>query len=184
MSDKKKHEEPLLPKEDTAQPAPAEPVAAEPVAEPAPVEKTPEELLAAKNAELSDKLLRTMAEYDNFRKRSQRERESIYPQATANAVTQFVPILDTFERALATPCADEEFKKGVDMIHGQFKEILAKQGVEEFGASGDAFDPAIHNAVMHIDDETLETNVVVEVFQRGYRMGERIIRHAMVKVAN
>lgn len=147
-------------------------------------EKSEEELLGEKLAELNDKLLRTMAEYDNFRKRSQREREAIYPQATATTVSQFIPILDTFDRALEAPCADEEFKKGVEMIFHNFKETLTKLGVAEFGAAGDLFDPEMHNAVMHIEDETLEPNTVAEVFQKGYKLGDRIVRHAMVKVAN
>lgn len=133
---------------------------------------------------VNDRLLRTMAEYDNFRRRSQREKESIYPQATAAAVAQFVPILDTFDRALQAPCTDEEFKKGVEMILTNFKEVLAKLGVEEFAAVGDVFNPEMHNAVMHVEDDSLEAGVIAEVFQKGYRIGDRIVRHAMVKVAN
>jgi len=110
----------------------------EPTGEPKPEEPKPEktepQLLQEKVDELNDRLLRTMAEYDNFRKRSQKEKEAIYPQATAAAVAQFVPILDTFDRALSAPCADEEFKKGVEMILQNFKDVLAKMGVEEFGA--------------------------------------------------
>ena len=151
---------------------------------PAEPEKTPEQLLQEEVDQLSDKLLRTMAEYDNFRKRSQRERDAIYPQATASAVGQFVPILDTFERALSAPCSDEEFKKGVEMILQNFKETLEKLGVESFGEAGETFDPNLHNAVMHIEDPEKGEGVIVEVFQRGYKMGDRIIRHAMVQVAN
>lgn len=147
-------------------------------------EKTEAELMGEKLAELNDRLLRTMAEYDNFRKRSQREKESIYPQATANAVTQFVPIIDTFERALSAPCSDAEFKKGVEMILQHFKDALSKLGVEEFGAAGEAFNPELHNAVVHVDDEAFEANVIAEVFQKGYKLGDRVVRHAMVKVAN
>ena len=128
--------------------------------------------------------LRVLAEYDNFRKRSQKEKEAIYPQATAAAVAQFVPILDTFDRALSAPCADEEFKKGVEMILQNFKDVLAKMGVEEFGAPGEQFDPECHNEVMHIEDESFAENSIVEVFQKGYRIGDRVVRHAMVKVAN
>lgn len=172
-----------------------EPVEQEPQAQDVP-EETPaqeqtaqeeqdgEAKLQAQVADLNDRLLRTMAEYDNFRKRSQREKESIYPQATAAAVAQFVPVADTIERALAAPCADEEYKKGVEMILQNFNDILAKMGVEAFGAPGDTFDPQVHNAVMHIEDEAVGAGSIVEVFQKGYRLGERIIRHAMVKVAN
>lgn len=150
--------------------------------------ETPEKSEAEKLQEqvdtLNERLLRTMAEYDNFRRRSQREKESIYPQATAAAVAQFVPILDTFDRALGSPCTDEDFKKGVEMILANFKEVLKKLGVEEFAEVGDAFDPEMHNAVMHVEDDSMEAGVIAEVFQKGYRLGERIVRHAMVKVAN
>ena len=147
-------------------------------------EKSETELLSEKVNELQDKLMRTMAEYDNFRKRSQREKEAIYPQATAAAVAKFVPILDTFNRALGSPCADEEFKKGVEMILHNFIETLTALGVEEFAEAGDPFNPEMHNAVMHIEDENAGQSVIVEVFQRGYKLGDRIVRHAMVKVAN
>lgn len=149
-----------------------------------PQEKTEAEKLQEQVDSLNDRLLRTMAEYDNFRRRSQREKEAIYPQATAAAVSQLVPILDTFDRALGAPCSDEEFKKGVEMILANFKEVLGKLGVEEFAEAGEPFDPEIHNAVMHVEDDSLESGVIVEVFQKGYRLGDRIIRHAMVKVAN
>lgn len=152
--------------------------------EPAEPEKTETELLQEQIEELKDQLLRTMAEYSNFRNRSQREKDAIYPQATAAAVSQFLPLLDNFERALAAPCSDENFKKGIDMLHHAFLETLKKLGVEEFGEAGEEFDPERHNAVMHIDDESMGTNVIVEVFQKGYRLGDRIVRHAMVKVAN
>ena len=95
-----------------------------------------------------------------------------------------MPVADTIERALAAPCADEEYKKGVEMILQNFNDILAKMGVEAFGAPGDTFDPQVHNAVMHIEDEAAGAGSIVEVFQKGYRLGERIIWHAMVKVAN
>lgn len=152
--------------------------------EPPQPEKNPGELLEEQVSQLNDRLLRTMAEYDNFRKRSQREKEAIYPQATAAAVAQFAPIIDTFERALSAPCSDVEFKKGVEMILQNFKDVLFRLGVEEFGAAGEPFDPGMHNAVVHIEDESLEANTIVEVFQKGYRLGDRIVRHAMVKVAN
>lgn len=189
MSQENKHEkldpeqkQTVLEQEDT-QKAQTEPTGEAKPEEPKP-EKTETELLQEKVDELNDRLLRTMAEYDNFRKRSQKEKEAIYPQATAAAVAQFVPILDTFDRALSAPCADEEFKKGIEMILQNFKEVLAKMGVEEFGAPGEQFDPERHNAVMHIEDDSFAENSIVEVFQRGYRIGDRVVRHAMVKVAN
>lgn len=147
-------------------------------------EKAEAEKLQEQIEALNDRLLRTMAEYDNFRRRSQREKEAIYPQATAAAVAQFVPILDTFDRALGAPCSDMEFKKGVEMILTNFKEVLKKLGVEEFAEAGEPFNPEMHNAVMHVEDDSQEAGVIAEVFQKGYRMGDRIIRHAMVKVAN
>ena len=133
---------------------------------------------------LNDKYLRLMAEYDNFRKRSQREREAIYPEATAAAAAAFLPVADNFERALAAECADAEYKKGTELVFQSLKDSFAKLNVETFGEPGDKFDPNCHNAVMHIDDENIEVETVVEVFQKGYRRGDKIIRHAMVKVAN
>lgn len=150
---------------------------------PAP-EKSEAELLREQVDSLNDRLLRTMAEYDNFRKRSVREKEAIYPQATAAAVAQFLPVVDTIERALSAPCGDAEYKKGVEMILQNFKGVFTKLGVEEFGTEGDVFSPDFHNAVMHVEDENAEAGVIVEVFQKGYKLGDRIIRHAMVKVAN
>ncbi len=152
--------------------------------EPQAPEKTQEQLLQEQVDSLNDQLLRTMAEYDNFRKRSQREKESIYPQATASAVSQFLPVLDAFERAMEAPCTDGEFKKGVEMILHNFRECLGKLGVEAYGQPGDPFDPQLHNAVAHVEDDSVGAGEIVEVFQRGYRLGERVIRHAMVKVAN
>ncbi len=134
---------------------------------------------------LNDKLLRTLAEYDNFRKRSVKEKEAIYPEAAAEAVAKFLPVLDSMERAAGFACADEEYKKGVDMIIHSFYEALTAAGVEEIPAkAGEPFDPALHNAVMHIEDENLEAGVIAQVFQKGYRLGDRVIRHTMVQVAN
>lgn len=149
-----------------------------------PAEKSESELLKEQVANLNDQLLRTMAEYDNFRRRSQREKDGIYPMATANTVAQFVPVLDTFDRALDAPCSDEEFKKGIVMIRQNFMDILEKLGVEAFGEAGDPFSPELFEAVMHVEDAEYADNVVVEVFQKGYKMGDRVIRHAVVKVAN
>ena len=147
-------------------------------------QKTQAELLQEKVDSLNEQLLRTVAEYDNFRKRSQREKESIYPQAVSQTVEKFLPIIDTVERALAIECSDAEFKKGIEMILQNFKDVLQKLGVEEFGKVGEQFDPERHNAVMHVEDEQHEANTIVAVFQKGYQLGDRIIRHAMVQVAN
>ena len=146
--------------------------------------KTQGELLQEKIDSLNEQLLRTVAEYDNFRKRSQREKESIYPQAVSQTVEKFIPIIDTVERALAVECSDAEFKKGIEMILQNFKDVLQKLGVEEFGKAGEQFDPEKHNAVMHVEDDQHEANTIVAVFQKGYQLGDKIIRHAMVQVAN
>ena len=135
--------------------------------------------------EANDKFLRTLAEYDNFRKRSQREKEAAFGDSKASVLAEFLPVMDNFERAVSNKDASpEDYKKGVDMIFGQFNDIFAKLGVEAFGEKGDEFDPNIHNAVMHIEDENEKENTVVDVFSKGYRLGDRILRPAMVKVAN
>ena len=158
--------------------------AAEEVKTEQPAEKTELEKLQDDFAALNDKYLRLIAEYDNFRKRSQRERDAIYPDATAAAAGVFLPVADNFERALAAECADAEYKKGTELVFQSLKDCFAKLNIETFGEAGDKFDPNCHNAVMHIDDENIDVETVVEVFQKGYRLGDRIIRHAMVKVAN
>ena len=149
-------------------------------AEPSPLEKA-EALLK----EANDKFLRTLAEYDNFRKRSQKEKEAAFGDSKASVLAEFLPILDNFERAVSNKDASlEDYQKGIDMIFNQFTEILKKQGVETFGEKGEQFDPNIHNAVMHIEDENEAENTIVDVFSKGYKLGDRILRPAMVKVAN
>ena len=167
----------------------AEPCEAAPVPEVGPetaeqaVSET--EQLRQELAEEKDRYLRLAAEYDNFRKRSVKEKEAIYPEAAAEAISKFLPVLDSMERAAGFACSDEEYKKGVDMIIHSFYEALAAAGAEEISAEvGAPFDPALHNAVMHIEDENLGTGVISQVFQKGYRLGDRIIRHSMVQVAN
>ena len=135
-------------------------------------------------AEQEDKFLRLCAEYDNFRKRTQKEKESIYADATAKAVSALLPVYDNLERALKQDTADAAFKKGVEMTMDQLKEIFAKLGVTEIDAQGKPFDPNLHNAVMHIEDENLEENTVAQVFQAGFMLGDKVIRFAMVQVAN
>lgn len=135
-------------------------------------------------AGLQERLLRTLAEYDNYRKRTQKEKDAIYPQAQADTVLKFLPIIDNFERALQCECADPEFKKGVEMIFTSFLTTLKELSVEEIGQEGESFNPDFHNAVMHIEDEALGENVVAQVLQKGYRIGERVVRYAMVTVAN
>lgn len=131
-----------------------------------------------------DKFLRLAAEYDNYRKRTAKEKESLWTQAKAETVIEFLPVYDNLERALKQETQDKAFQKGVEMTMNQLKEVLAKLGVEEIPALGETFDPACHNAVMHIEDENLTANTVAEVFQAGFRCGEKIVRFSMVKVAN
>ncbi|MDR2932244.1 MAG: nucleotide exchange factor GrpE [Oscillospiraceae bacterium] len=147
-------------------------------------EKSEQELLQEKFDELNDRYLRLMAEYDNFRKRTQKEKDDIYPSATAAAILKFLPVMDSFERAAQFEYATEEFAKGFDMMMQNFKDIIASFGVEEVGEVGEPFNPAFHNAAMHIEDENLGENVVSQVFQKGYKIGDRVIRFAMVQTAN
>lgn len=150
------------------------------------LEKTKTDLDAARKelAEYKDKYLRLMAEYDNFRKRSVKEKADIYPEATAKAVEAFLPMADNFERALHTETTDEKYKSGVKMIYTQLGEAFKKLGVEVIDRVGETFDPNLENAVSRIEDENLGENVVAQVFQKGYKRGDRVIRHAMVMVAN
>lgn len=139
----------------------------------------------AKFDELNDRYLRMAAEYDNFRKRSQREREQAYTDAVSRAVTALLPTYDNLERAIKAETADTEYKKGVEMTMTQLTESLKGLNVTVIEASaGTTFDPNFHNAVMHVEDEALGENVIAEVFQQGFQIGDKVIRHAMVKVAN
>lgn len=149
-------------------------------------ESTPSEadVLKEQLAQLNDKYVRMLAEYDNFRKRSQKEKDAIYPRATADTVEKFLPIIDNFERAMSAACADETFKKGVEMIFQSFMNTLSSLNVEMVGQPGETFDPNLHNAVMHIEDEQYGENEIVQVLRKGYRIGDRVVRYAMVQVAN
>lgn len=148
-------------------------------------EPTAEEKLTAELNETKDKLLRVMAEYDNFRKRSQKEKEMAYGDTKASTIAEFLPVYDNFQRAMSAEATDlDSFKKGIEMIFNQYGETFKKLGVESFGAKGDEFDPNIHNAVMHGDDEELPENSISDVFSTGYKMGDRVIRPAIVKVVN
>lgn len=131
-----------------------------------------------------DKYLRLAAEYDNYRKRTAKEKESLWTDVKADTAGAFLPVYDNLERALKQDTADEAFKKGVEMTMNQLKEVLTKLGITEIPAQGQPFDPKYHNAVMHVEDESLGQNVVAEVFQAGFQCGEKVIRFAMVKVAN
>lgn len=134
-----------------------------------------------KCAETNDKYLRIMAEYDNFRKRTAKERDFIYSEAYSDAIKQLLPVIDNIERSV-TFVSDEETKKGLNMIITQMTEALNKMGVTVIETK--EFDPNVHNAVMHVDDEAYGEGEIVEVFQKGYKYKDKIIRYAMVKVAN
>ena len=135
------------------------------------------------NAE-RDAHLRVAAEFDNFRKRTIKEKEASYGNGKADAVEKLLPVYDNLERALNQPTEDEAFKKGVEMTMTQLVGIFSGLGVEIFGNVGEEFDPNFHNAVMHTEDENLGENVISQVFQKGFKLGEKIIRFAMVQVAN
>ena len=135
------------------------------------------------NAE-RDAHLRVAAEFDNFRKRTIKEKEASYGNGKADAVAKILPIYDNLERALQQETTDAAYKKGVEMTMNELLKIFTSLGVEVFGAAGDAFDPNLHNAVMHIDDENLGENTIAQVFQKGFKAGEKVIRFAMVQVAN
>ncbi len=144
------------------------------------LKETAEKLIQAEK----EKYLRLCAEYDNFRKRSQRERDTLYADIKADTLLKFLPVYDNLERALATPTEDEAYRRGVEMIMTQFCTTMQKLGITEIEALGQKFDPNVHNAVMHIEDEAFGENEVVEVFQKGFMLNDKVIRFAMVKVAN
>ena len=154
------------------------------------VEEDELDMIKKKNAQLQeeldatkDRLLRLTAEYDNYRKRTTKEKQGIYSDAYVDVVKEILPIIDNLERAIAADGTLEDLKKGVEMTMKGCQDAFAKLGIEEIDATGE-FDPNFHNAVMHIEDENLGTNVVAEVFQKGYKKEDKIIRHTMVKVAN
>ena len=135
------------------------------------------------NAE-HDSYLRLAADYDNFRKRTVKEKEASYGNGKADAVEKILPVYDNLERALNQETQDEAYKKGVEMTMTQLVGILNSLGVEIFGNVGDSFDPNLHNAVMHVDDENFGENTICQVFQKGFKLGDKIVRFAMVQVAN
>lgn len=134
--------------------------------------------------EANDKYLRLCAEYDNYRKRTTKEKTEAYGDATAKCIEDILPVLDSFERALEAECTDESYKNGMQMIYNQFIENLKKIGVTDMEALGKEFDPNIHNAIKTEEKEGFEENTVCEVFQKGYMLGDRVVRHAVVAVAN
>ena len=173
-------------KQDTA---PVEEVAeetAETVAEPTELElaQAETEKVKAELAGEKDKYMRLMAEYDNFRKRSAREREALYADIKSDTLVKLLPVYDNLERAMAQPTADEAYRKGVEMTLNQFTETLASLGVTPIEALGKEFDPELHNAVMHVEDDDAGENVIVEEFEKGFKLGDKVIRFSIVKVAN
>ena len=142
--------------------------------------------LAARQLETTkDQFARLAAEYDNYRKRTAKEKESLYQDAKADTIREFLAVYDNLERAAAAPGGeDDPHKKGLEMIFTQYKELLKKLGVAEIEAQGQPFDPERHEAVMHIDDENFGENEVAQVFQAGFLLGDKVIRHAVVQVAN
>ena len=173
MAKKKKEEKTVTP-EETLEQTPAEETAEAPA-----VDAWEEKY----NAE-HDAHLRLAADYDNFRKRTVKEKEQSYGNGKADAIEKLLPVYDNLERAMSQPTEDEAYKKGVEMTMTQLVGILSGMGVEIFGEKGDAFDPNLHNAVMHTEEEDTPENTITQVFQKGFKMGDKIIRFAMVQVAN
>ena len=146
-----------------------------------------DEKIAALEAELKsekEKYLRLAAEYDNFRKRSQKEREGLYSDVRSDTILKILPVYDNLARALAQETEDEAYKKGVEMTMTQLEEILEKLGVKPIAAIGEKFDPNLHNAVMHVEDDKAEDGVITQEYEKGFTMGDKVIRHSVVVVAN
>ena len=148
--------------------------------------ETAEEPDAAELAlqEANDKYMRLFAEFDNFRKRTAKEKSETYQDAVAKTVLELLPAVDSFERAMESPCTDDAYRSGMEKIYQQMTAILQKLGIEEIPALNEKFDPKVHNAIRQIEDENFGESTVCEVYQKGYRLGDRIIRCAMVSVAN
>ncbi|MBQ3128826.1 MAG: nucleotide exchange factor GrpE [Clostridia bacterium] len=148
-------------------------------------EPSKEEELQKQLDEKNDQLLRTLAEYDNFRKRSQREKEALYAECKASVINALLPVADNFDRIFANPDGTlEDYKKGVEMTFKQFSDVFKNLGIEAFGEVGEEFDPNFHNAVMHTEDDSVGENTITNVLVKGYKLGDKIIRPAMVAVAN
>lgn len=191
MSKKDKAEKPVPETEETKAPE-TEPENTAEQTQPEAADKAPEDppkedpvkALEAKLAELNDRYLRTLAEYENFRRRTQKEKETLFGDGKAEAIGEILPALDNFERAAAADGDFETYKKGVEMTVSGLMDILKAMGLEAFGEKGEPFDPNVHNGVMHEENDELAENVISDVFLKGYKLGDRVIRHATVKVAN
>ena len=156
-------------------------------------EEAAEEVVASEDekkiAELSDKILRITAEYENYRKRTQKEKESLYEMAKADTIAAFLPLFDNIEKAIKVKPQDasgewKAFSEGVDLMKKQMADILTNLGATAIDAVGEEFNPEWHNAVMHVEDDSVGEGVIVEEFQKGFKIGDRVIRHSVVKVAN
>ena len=134
--------------------------------------------------EYVDSLKRNMAEFDNFKKRMNKEKETLYKSILSDVISNLLPVIDNFEKAKDADCTDETYKTGISMIYNQLMELLNKQGVEKIPDLGETFDPDIHEAVMSVQDETKGEKEIVEVFRTGYRLQDKVVRHSLVKVAN
>lgn len=146
--------------------------------------ETEDDKVSKELAAVKDQLVRTMAEYDNFRKRSAREKDALRAEIITNVTSKFLPVMDNLERALTADCSDENYKNGVQMIYDSFMETLKNLGVEEIASDGAAFDPNYHQAVQRVENAEVESGTVVQTFAKGYKIGEKVIRFAMVSVAN
>ena len=181
----KQQEAPKEKEEETKDEAEKTPEENEPEVKEAEEEKlSEEEKLRAELDEQKDKYLRVVAEYDNFRKRTAKERLELISTSKADAITQILPVVDNFERALSAQTQDETYKTGIEMIFKQLNEVLKGLGIEDINPIGEKFDPSVANAVNQIEDENLGDNEVAQVFQKGYRIGDKVLRYAMVVVAN
>lgn len=147
-------------------------------------EESEADKVAKELADVKDQLLRTMAEYDNFRKRSAKEKVALRADIIADVTSKFLPVMDNLDRALSAECSDEGYKKGVQMISDSFNSTLKDLGVEEIASDGEPFNPSFHQAVQRVDNSDAESGAVVQTFAKGYKIGDKVIRFAMVAVAN
>lgn len=176
MSKKEKNPTPETEVEET--------VTAEETAEQTPETAQETENYQEKYEKEHDSFLRLAAEYDNFRKRSQKEKDASYTNGKADTIAKLLPVYDNLERAMNQPTEDAAYKKGVELTMNELVKIFTGLGVEIFGNVGDEFDPNAHNAVMHIDSDELGENTISQVFQKGFKIGDKVVRFAMVQVAN
>ena len=132
----------------------------------------------------TDRLKRLMAEFDNYKKRSAKEREHLYSSVVADIMMAFLPVMDNLEKAINTNTTDDGYKQGMELVAKQFKDVLKSFGLEEIKAEGEIFDPSLHEAVSSVQDDTKRSQEIVTEFRKGYKMGDKVIRHAMVVVAN